>query len=167
MVTLSEQLQRPKRSINTYNNVMASASFKVTTSVITSFPPLAMRSSTLALPVSTTTASPCATSTQPTAAGVIATIIVLTATFSVYRCWKIRRSGAVRYYEQARLWKGFTPVTLNPNTARTTLVEEKMKDIYFTQIRSPDLIFSPPLSGQWQTQGGPGTPRECGGERAV
>jgi hypothetical protein len=91
------------------------------------------------------------------AAGVIATIVLLSATLFVYRCYKVRRSPAVQYYEQARLWKGFTPVTPNPNTARTTLVESKMANIYFDQIRSPAFAFSPPLSENGRH--GTGTPR--------
>ncbi|KAF2818427.1 hypothetical protein CC86DRAFT_239717, partial [Ophiobolus disseminans] len=69
------------------------------------------------------------------AAGVCGIIILLTAILFIYRCWKVRQSPPVRYYEQARLWKGFTPVT--PSTARTTLVESKMANIYFTELRSP------------------------------
>ena len=82
------------------------------------------------------------------AAGVISIIIVLTAALFIYRCWKVRQSPTVRYYEQARLWKGFTPAT--PSTARTTFVGSKMANIYFTELRSPAtpaFTLSPPLDG--------------------
>ncbi|KAH7385187.1 hypothetical protein DE146DRAFT_594155, partial [Phaeosphaeria sp. MPI-PUGE-AT-0046c] len=69
------------------------------------------------------------------AAGVISVIILLSAGVFVYRCHNVRRSPAVQHYEQARLWKGFTPAT--PSTARTTLIESKMANIYFAELRSP------------------------------
>jgi hypothetical protein len=78
-------------------------------------------------------------------AGVIGIIILLTAALFIYRCWKFRRSTAVHKYEQARLWKGFTPAT--PSTARTTLHESKMANIYFAGIQSPStpaFMWSPP-----------------------
>jgi hypothetical protein len=85
------------------------------------------------------------------AAGVIGIIILLTAALFIYRCWKIRRSPAVHKYEQARLWKGFTPAT--PSTARTTLIESKMADVYFTEVSNPStpaFLLSPPVGGQGQ-----------------
>jgi hypothetical protein len=80
------------------------------------------------------------------AAGIIGVIIMLTAALFVYRCWKVRRSPAVQYYEKARLWKGFTPAT--PSTVRTTLIESKMANIYFTDLRSPStpsFTLTPPM----------------------
>jgi hypothetical protein len=79
------------------------------------------------------------------AAGVIGIIILLAAALFLYRCWRIRRSSAVHKYEQARLWKGFTPAT--PSTARTTLHESKMANIYLAEIQSPStpaFMWSPP-----------------------
>jgi hypothetical protein len=95
------------------------------------------------------------------AAGVIGVIIILTAVLFVYHCWKVRRSPAVQYYEKARLWKGFTPAT--PSTARTTLIESKMANIYFTEIRSPgtpSFTLTPPMDERgigWPLT--PATPR--------
>ena len=79
-------------------------------------------------------------------AGVLGIVILITAALFIYRCWKVRHSPRVRDYEQARLWKGFTPAT--PSTARTTLVEPKTANIYFTELRSPAtpaFTLSPPL----------------------
>jgi hypothetical protein len=90
------------------------------------------------------------------AAGAISVIILLTAGLFIHRCWKVRQSPTVQYYEQARLWKGFTPAT--PNTARTTLIESKMANIYFTDLRSPAIpayTVSPPLRGQEQATPSP------------
>jgi hypothetical protein len=81
------------------------------------------------------------------AAGVIGIILLLTVALFIYRCWRIRRSCAVHKYEQARLWKGFTPAT--PSTARTTLHESKMANIYLAEIQSPStpsFMWSPPPS---------------------
>ncbi|KAF1912746.1 hypothetical protein BDU57DRAFT_531910 [Ampelomyces quisqualis] len=86
------------------------------------------------------------------AAGVISTTVFLTAGLFIHRCWKARRSPAVQYYEQARLWKGFTPAT--PNTARTTLRESKMANIYFAELRSPAapaFTLSPALGQETHT----------------
>ncbi|KAH8725367.1 hypothetical protein GQ44DRAFT_706991 [Phaeosphaeriaceae sp. PMI808] len=80
------------------------------------------------------------------AAGVVGILILLTTGLLFYRCWKARRSPQVRYYQQARLWKGFTPAT--PNSTRTTFVESKMATIYFTELENPatpGIVFSPPL----------------------
>jgi hypothetical protein len=85
------------------------------------------------------------------AAGAIGMLIAITAALLIRRCWKRRQSPEVRYYSQARLWKGFTPAT--PSTARTTLTESKMANIYFSELRSPAtpaFTFSPPLGGAGQ-----------------
>jgi hypothetical protein len=74
------------------------------------------------------------------ATGVLGTLVLLTFALFLYRCWKVRHSPSVRHYEQTRLWRGFTPVT---PTARTTLVESKMADIYFAELKSPGLVVSP------------------------
>ncbi|KAH7084565.1 hypothetical protein FB567DRAFT_529264 [Paraphoma chrysanthemicola] len=93
------------------------------------------------------------------AAGVIGILTLMTSGLLIYRCWKRRQSPEVRYYRQARLWKGFTPAT--PSTARTTLTESKMANIYFGELRSPAtpaFIFSPPLGRAGQSW--PDTPLE-------
>ncbi|KAH3911638.1 hypothetical protein HBI56_141220 [Parastagonospora nodorum] len=150
---------------------MATPTFAVTSGVTDPFTPPSASSSAVTSHACITTSSSSTAATRlisrlsPSAAlgvgfaaGVIATVTVLTSILFVYRCWKVRRSPAVQSYEQARLWRGFTPATPNANTARTTLVEAKMKDIYFSQIRSPA------LNGQVQTQGWSGR-REGDGER--
>jgi hypothetical protein len=120
-------------------------------------PPVSL--SYTALPTATQTMSPSTTPTQGppyisssaamgigVAAGVVGLVILQTAALFIFRCWKVRRSPAVRYYEQARQWKGFTPAT--PSTARTTLIGSKMANIYFTDIRSPatpPFTLSPPM----------------------
>jgi hypothetical protein len=103
------------------------------------------------------------------AAGIIGVIVTLTAALFVYRCWKVRRSPAVQYYEKARLWKGFTPAT--PSTARTTLIESKMANIYFTEIRSPgtpSFTLTPPMDERgtgWPLT--PATPKTTFGRLSV
>ncbi|KAH7072273.1 hypothetical protein BKA63DRAFT_568187 [Paraphoma chrysanthemicola] len=85
------------------------------------------------------------------AAGVIGILTLMTSGLLICRCWKRRQSAEVRYYRQARLWKGFTPAT--PSTARTTLTESKMANIYFGELRSPAtpaFTFSPPMGTNGQ-----------------
>lgn len=95
------------------------------------------------------------------AAGVIGTVISLTAGLFIYRCWKVWHSPSVRYYEQARLWKGFTPAT--QSTARNTLVELNTPNTYFTDLRSPmtpSSTLSPPLDERGRNgQESPNIPR--------
>ena len=69
------------------------------------------------------------------AVGVSSVAFLLSVSLLLYRRWQLHRTIPAKHYRQARLWKGFEPVT--PNTARTTFTETKMKDIHLTEFPTP------------------------------
>lgn len=83
------------------------------------------------------------------AIGIVCTVLVLVTVLLLHRAWRLRRSPPVKQYRQAKLWKGFEPVT--PSTARTTFVGTKMTNIYLTELPTPvtpAFLMSPPLRGE-------------------
>jgi len=83
------------------------------------------------------------------AIGIVCTVLVLITVLLLHRAWRLRRSPPVKQYRQAKLWKGFEPVT--PSTARTTFVGTKMTNIYLTELPTPvtpAFLMSPPLRGE-------------------
>jgi len=81
--------------------------------------------------------------------GIVCTILVLITVLLLHRAWRLRRTPPIKQYRQAKLWKGFEPVT--PSTARTTFVGTKMTNIYLTELPTPvtpAFLMSPPLRGE-------------------
>jgi hypothetical protein len=82
------------------------------------------------------------------AIGIVATVSVLITIILLHRAWRLRRPRPTKHYQQAKLWRGFEPVT--PSTARTTFVGTKMTNIYLTELPTPvtpAFLMSPPLPG--------------------
>jgi hypothetical protein len=77
------------------------------------------------------------------AIGIVGILILLSITLLLYRRRKLRRS---QHHRQAKLWKGFEPVT--PSTARTTFVGNKTASACFRDLPTPvtpAFLPSPPL----------------------
>ncbi|EDU47825.1 predicted protein [Pyrenophora tritici-repentis Pt-1C-BFP] len=71
-------------------------------------------------------------------------LMILLALFVHHR----RTLRPTQRHGQAKLWKGFEPVT--PNTARTSLMDSKMATIYLTVLPTPVMpafLPSPPPKG--------------------
>jgi hypothetical protein len=82
------------------------------------------------------------------AIGIVGTVFILITVLLLHRAWRLRCPQPTRQYRQAKLWKGFEPVT--PSTARTTFVGTRMTDIYLTELPTPVtpvFLKSPPLHG--------------------
>ncbi|KAG9195090.1 hypothetical protein G6011_00210 [Alternaria panax] len=82
------------------------------------------------------------------AIGIVGTTFILITVLLLYRAWRLRRPQPSTRYRQAKLWKGFEPVT--PSTARTTFVGTRMTNIYLTELPTPvtpAFLMSPSIQG--------------------
>jgi hypothetical protein len=69
--------------------------------------------------------------------GSLGTIVLLSTMLLIHRRWKLHRSHplSIHNYRQAKLWRGFEPVT--PSTTRAALGETKRAGIYFPDSPMP------------------------------
>jgi len=80
--------------------------------------------------------------------GIIGIVLVISLVLFVHRRRTLHLSNSTQRHRKAKLWKGFEPAT--PNTARTSLMDTKMTNIYLTVLPTPVMpafLPSPPPKG--------------------
>ncbi|KAF2108821.1 hypothetical protein BDV96DRAFT_652434 [Lophiotrema nucula] len=80
--------------------------------------------------------------------GVASIVSIVCLGLLLYR-YKRRQTPEYQHYQQAKLWKGFTPQKRSSQLSTTSTVDEKLQHVYVAELPvppSPLIVISPALS---------------------